>query len=86
MSLPIWAEPLRLALQATEFELIDDSASHAGHAGAKEGGHYQLRVVSPRFAGLNRVARHRLIYDALGSLPAQRIHALNLQALAPDEA
>lgn len=86
MSLPTWAAPLRLALQATEFKLIDDSAAHIGHAGAKEGGHYKLRVVSERFAGLNRVARHRLIYDALGSLPAQRIHALNLQALAPDEA
>lgn len=86
MSMPPWAEPLRLALQATAFELIDDSAAHIGHAGAKEGGHYKLRVVSPRFTDLTRIARHRLIYDALGSLPAQRIHALNLLALAPNEA
>ncbi|MFO1253187.1 MAG: BolA family protein [Inhella sp.] len=85
MTLPAWAEALRLHLQATEFELIDDSAAHAGHAGAREGGHYQLRVVSPRFTNLNRIARHRLIYDALGPLPAQRIHALNIKALAPGE-
>ncbi len=85
MSRPAWAEALRLQLQATEFELIDDSAAHAGHAGAREGGHYQLRVVSPRFTNLNRIARHRLIYDALGPLPAQRIHALNIKALAPGE-
>jgi len=85
MTLPPWAEALRETLQATEFELIDDSASHAGHAGAREGGHYQLRLVSPRFTNLNRIARHRLIYDALGPLPAQRIHALNIKALAPGE-
>lgn len=85
VNLPPWAEPLREQLQAIEFELTDDSAAHAGHAGAREGGHYRLRVVSPRFTNLNRIARHRLIYDALGSLPAQRIHALNIQALAPDE-
>jgi BolA protein len=66
-------------------ELIDDSAAHAGHAGAREGGHYQLRVVSSRFTNLNRIARHRLIYDALGPLPAQRIHALNIKALAPGD-
>lgn len=85
MNLPPWAEALRQALQASEFELIDDSAAHAGHAGAREGGHYQLRVVSPRFTNLGRIARHRLIYDALGPLPAQRIHALNIKALAPGE-
>lgn len=85
MNTPTWAAPLREALQATQFDLVDDSASHAGHAGAREGGHYQLRVVSARFTNLNRIARHRLIYDALGPLPAQRIHALNIQALAPGE-
>jgi len=85
MNTPTWAAPLREALQATEFELVDDSAAHAGHAGAREGGHYQLRVVSARFTNLNRIARHRLIYDALGPLSAQRIHALNIQALAPGE-
>lgn len=85
MSAPAWAERLRRELQASAFELIDDSASHAGHAGAREGGHYKLRVVSDRFTNLNRIARHRLIYDLLGPLPAQRIHALNIQALAPDE-
>jgi BolA family transcriptional regulator, general stress-responsive regulator len=64
----------------------DDSHLHAGHAGAREGGHYGLRLVSPRFAGLTRVARHRLIYDALGPLAAVGVHALRIDARAPGDA
>jgi BolA protein len=60
-------------------EIRDDSALHAGHAGAAGGGgHFHVRIVSPRFAGLPRVARHRLVYAALGSLMRDRIHALSL--------
>jgi BolA protein len=77
----------RLApLLPTRIELIDDSALHAGHEGAKSGGgHYRLLVVSPAFAGKSTVNRHRLVYDALGELMRQRIHALSIKSLAPDE-
>lgn len=74
------------ALDAQHIELIDDSAAHAGHAGARSGGgHYRLTLVSPQFAGLTRIARHRLIYQALGDLMPNRIHALIINALAPEE-
>lgn len=74
------------ALQPSALDIADDSAQHAGHAGAASGGgHYTLRVVSARFAGQSRVARHRLVYDTLGSLMQHQIHALVLTALAPGE-
>ena len=76
---------LAQALAPTELVVRDDSALHAGHAGAREGGHYAVRIRSPRFAGLSRVARHRLVYDALGPLIARGVHALAIEALAPDE-
>lgn len=76
---------VRAALQPSWLELQDDSAQHAGHAGAREGGHFTLRLRSERFAGLGRVARHRLVYDALGSLPSLGVHALALDARAPGE-
>jgi BolA family transcriptional regulator, general stress-responsive regulator len=66
-------------------DVRDDSVLHAGHAGAREGGHFAVRLTSPRFAGLSRVARHRLVYHALGPLPALGIHALAIEALAPGE-
>ena len=73
-------KPLRL-------DLIDDSAKHAGHAGAKGGGgHYRLLIVSSEFSGKTIVARHRLVYGALDKLMRSKIHALSIQALAPDEA
>ena len=77
----------RLAvLHPEHIEIIDESALHAGHAGARSGGgHYQLTLISPAFAGLSSVARHRAIYQALGDLMAGRIHALSITALAPDE-
>ena len=76
---------LRRALQPDSIELRDDSHRHAGHAGAREGGHFSVRIVAGCFAGRNRVARHRLVYDALGSLAARGIHALAVEALAPGE-
>lgn len=76
-----------LAVLAPEAILVrDDSALHAGHAGAREGGHYHVSIVSAAFAGCNRVARHRLVYDALGPLMKNGIHALALDARTPDEA
>ncbi len=76
---------LHTALAPAQLELQDDSAQHAGHAGAREGGHYRLRISSPRFAGLPRVARHRLVYDALADLMQRGIHALVIDARTPDE-
>lgn len=76
---------LRETFAPLQLEVQDDSAAHAGHAGAREGGHYTVRLRSVRFAGLSRVARHRLVYDALGELMSSGIHALAVQARAPDE-
>jgi BolA protein len=77
----------RLAVLAPEhIEIVDESALHAGHAGAKSGGgHYQLILIAAAFAGQNSVARHRAIYQALGDLMNTRIHALAITALAPGE-
>ncbi len=77
---------LQAALQPEELLVQDDSHLHAGHAGAREGGHYSVTIRASRFAGLSRVARHRLVYDSLGSLGAQRVHALAIVAKAPGEA
>ena len=77
---------LRQALTPSHIEVSDDSHLHAGHAGAREGRHFSVRLTSPRFAGLSRVARHRLVYDSLGSLAAQGVHALAIVAQTPDEA
>ena len=76
---------LRAALQPLALEVIDDSHLHAGHAGAREGRHFTVRVTSERFGGLSRVARHRLIYDALHLLIPRGIHALAIEAHAPDD-
>ncbi|HEV8315267.1 MAG TPA: BolA family protein [Burkholderiaceae bacterium] len=78
-------EALRAAFAPSVLEIRDDSAQHAGHAGAREGGHYTVILVSERFAGLSRVARHRLVYDSLGPLMRAGIHALAIEARTPDE-
>lgn len=78
----------RLAvLEPLEVTIDDDSAKHAGHPGAAGGGgHYRLRVISTRFSGESKIARHRLVYDALADLMQREIHALAMILLAPDEA
>jgi len=74
------------ALRPEHLEIIDESALHAGHAGARGGGgHYRLTLVSPAFSGLNALARHRLVYATLGDLMQGPIHALSITALAPRE-
>ncbi len=73
------------ALAPTSLNLEDESAQHAGHAGASGGGHYRLTIVSGRFAGLNAVARHRLVYETLGDLMQKGIHALAISAYTPEE-
>lgn len=73
-------------LAPLRIELIDDSAKHAGHAGARSGGgHYRLFIVSAQFVGQSTLARHRLVHEALGELMRERIHALSIEARAPDE-
>jgi BolA protein len=76
---------LRAALAPSELAVRDDSHLHAGHAGAREGRHFFVRVVSERFHGLSRLARHRLVYDSLQALIPQGIHALAIEARTPDE-
>jgi BolA protein len=75
------------ALAPLELAIEDESALHAGHPGAASGGgHYRMMLVSAAFAGQPRVARHRLVYDALADLMQREIHALAMTLLAPDEA
>lgn len=76
---------LTAALAPLELSVQDDSHLHAGHAGSREGRHFSVRVVSTRFEKLSRVARHRLVYDALGSLAESGIHALAIDARTPGE-
>jgi BolA family transcriptional regulator, general stress-responsive regulator len=73
---------LQLALHPTQLQVNDDSHLHAGHAGAREGRHFSVHIVSDRFNGLSRLARHRLVYDALRSQVQQGIHALAIDARA----
>ena len=78
---------LRAALDPGALVLVDDSHKHRGHAGAADGrSHFSVRVVSAAFAGLRPIARHRLVYEALGTLMATDIHALAIEAHAPGEA
>ena len=75
---------LREVLRPTALEVIDESAAHAGHAGANAqgyGSHFRVRIASPLFAGKSRVARHRLVYDALHDFVAQGLHALAIEVL-----
>lgn len=74
-------------LEPESYTLQDDSAAHAGHAGAASGGgHFSLAIVSPKFRDLNTLARHRLVYAAMGELMHREIHALSITAaLTPEE-
>jgi BolA protein len=76
---------LTAALAPTQLRVRDDSADHAGHAGAREGAHFAVHVVTPRFAGLTALQRHRLVYAAAAPLLTGRIHALQIEALTPEE-
>ena len=76
------------ALEPIELDVVDESEGHRGHAGYREGGntHWRVAIVSPRFAGASTVARHRMVYQALGNLMNNPIHALAITARAPEEA
>lgn len=80
-------ERLDATFAPVQCQLDDESALHAGHAGAASGGgHYRLRLVSSQFEGKSRVVRHRLVYDCLRDMMQSEIHALAIIALAPSEA
>lgn len=75
------------ALAPSSIEVTDQSHLHAGHAGARAGlGHFHVRIVSDQFAGLRRVERHRLVFEALGNMMRTDIHALTINALTTSEA
>jgi BolA family transcriptional regulator, general stress-responsive regulator len=73
-------------LEPEKIEIVDDSARHAGHEGAKSGGgHYLLTIVSRRFSGKSALARHRMVYAALQEMMHKNIHALSVKAYTPEE-
>jgi BolA protein len=79
-------EQLLDVLEPELLEIEDESHLHAGHAGARDGrGHFRVTVVSEAFTGLSRIARHRLVYEAVGALMETDIHALTIQAFSPGE-
>jgi len=81
-------ENIKQALQAlnpTQIEIEDDSASHAGHAGNTGGGHYNVLIVSEAFEGLSLIQRHRLVFSQVDTLMQSQIHALSIQAKTPTE-
>lgn len=86
MTAELIKQKLTETLQPVLIEIIDDSAAHAGHAGAREGGgHFNVTVVSESFDGKSLVQRHQLIYQALADLMKSEIHALGINALTPSE-
>ncbi|HET8692451.1 MAG TPA: BolA family protein [Steroidobacteraceae bacterium] len=77
---------LERAFADARVAVIDDSARHAGHAGARDGaGHFIVRIESQDFTGRSRLERHRLVYGALSDLLPREIHALNIEAVSPDD-
>ena len=76
---------LEQAFAPSTLEIIDDSAAHAGHAGARSGGHYRVKLVAEAFRGHSALERHRLVYAAVAPLLSGSVHALNIVARAPEE-
>ncbi len=76
----------RLAvLEPINLNIEDDSAAHAGHKGNMGGGHFNLKITSSHFSEKSQIMRHRLIYQALGDLMPQQIHALSIIAISPND-
>jgi BolA protein len=78
-------QKLEEALKPELIEIIDHSAAHAGHAGNKGGGHYNVTIVAQQFEGKSLVQRHQMIYQVMGDLMKEEIHALGINALTPTE-
>jgi len=76
---------LQQALQPELLEIRDDSAAHAGHAGALSGGHFAVRIVARQFGGRRLLERHRLVYTAVAGLLENGVHALSIDAVSPEE-
>ena len=76
---------LERALAPSSLEIVDDSARHAGHAGARGGGHFRVTLVSDAFRGRTQLERHRLVYAAVAPLMSGAVHALNIVARTPEE-
>ncbi len=76
---------LEQELAPLQLDIEDDSAKHAGHAGAREGGHFRVRLVSEAFRGKSAIERHRLVFAAVAGLMGRDIHALNIEAQTPEE-
>ncbi len=86
MTAELIKQKLNETLKPELIELIDNSAEHAGHAGAKNGaGHYYVTIVADAFENKSMVQRHQLIYQALGDMMKNEIHALGINALTPTE-
>ena len=86
MSVPDQIRQRLAVLQPARLEIVDQSALHAGHEGAKGGGgHYRMTIVSPMFSGHGTLKRHRLVYDALGMLMEREIHAMSMTTQSPEE-
>lgn len=87
--MPLRVDNIRRTLDAvlapSQLEIEDDSHRHAGHVGAKGGGHYRVYVVSSKFSGRSLIARHRMVYEALAEQMKGDIHALSLVTKAPEE-
>jgi len=80
-------ERFRQAFPEAAIQVEDESPLHVGHAGAAGGaGHFRVRVIDARFKGLQRIARHRLVYDAVSDWMPVRVHALNIIAMTLEEA
>jgi len=74
------------ALEPESLEIVDESARHAGHAGAASGGgHFIVTIVAAAFQGKSPIQRHRMVYDAVGDMMHTEIHALSIQAQTPQE-
>ncbi|MEJ0039812.1 MAG: BolA family protein [Gammaproteobacteria bacterium] len=76
---------LEKELAPTRLDVIDDSAKHAGHAGAREGGHFRVRLTAAAFRGKSAIQRHRIVFAAVSDLMKTDIHALNIDARTPEE-
>ena len=76
---------LRQSLQPERLQVHDDSAAHAGHPGAREGGHYRVEICAERFRGLGLLQRHRLVYTAVAGLLKGKVHALSIDATLPSK-
>ena len=87
---PVIVNEIRATLERSfapvSLDILDDSARHAGHAGARAGGHFRVALVSAAFAGRSALERHRMVYRALEPLMGNGIHALNISARAPEAA